>query len=60
MEGDLYYRGLETVKIVHKWAKMNPIITNKDMLKKTFGNDICTRIFERDWFDQEYKKPKGE
>lgn len=35
VEGDLYYRGLETVKIVHKWAKMNPIITNKDMLKKT-------------------------
>lgn len=29
-----YYRCLETVKIVHNWAKAHPIITNEDMLKK--------------------------
>ena len=53
----------DLVKLVYEWAKAHPIITNEDMLKKTFGDDvlshICSRVFEWEWFDQEYKEPKG-
>ena len=33
-EENSYYRCLETVKIVHNWAKAHHIVTNEDMLKK--------------------------
>ena len=59
-----YYRSLETVKIVHNWAKAHPIITNEDMLKKTFGNEVLVYIEEEayryGWMSKEYKDPKGE
>lgn len=50
----------DLIKFVYNWAKRHPAVTNRDVLKKTFGEDVCVRIFELDWFDQEYKKPKGE
>ena len=59
-----YYRCLETVKIVHNWAKAHPIITNEDMLKKTFGDEVLNYIeaeaYEDGWMSKEYKDPKGE
>ncbi len=52
------------IKDVYEWAQENPIVTNKDKLKETFGEDvfnhICAIVFEHDWFDQEYKDPKGD
>lgn len=54
------YISYDYIEAVYKWSKEHPIKTNRDVLKKTFDNDICTRIFELDWFDQEYKEPKGE
>ena len=62
--GDSHYSCLETVKIVHNWAKAHPIITNEDMLKKTFGNEVLVYIEEEayryGWMSKEYKEPKGE
>ena len=59
-----YYRSLETVKIVHNWAKAHHIVTNEDMLKKTFGNEVLVYIEEEayryGWMSKEYKEPKGE
>ena len=54
----------KTIGIVYEWVKEHPIITNKDMLKKTFGKDVIhyieTRPYKEKWLDEEYKKPKGE
>ena len=54
----------EIIKIVHEWAIEHPVITNKDMLKKTFGKDVIhyieARPYKEKWLDEEYKEPKGE
>ena len=52
----------DLIKFVYKWAQEHPVLTNGDMLKKTFGDDwihIGTS-FGQDWLDKEYKKPKEE
>ncbi len=53
----------EEIKIIYRWAQEHPLITNFDMLKKTFGNDVIhyveTRPYKEKWLDEEYKKPKG-
>ena len=56
-------KAFDLIKLVHDWAKEHPIITNKDMLKKTFGDDTLDYIksmFYEEWLDKEYKEPKGE
>ena len=54
----------ERIKIVHEWAIKHPIIRNREMLIKTFGYDVFhyieIRPYKEKWFDEEYKKPKGE
>lgn len=54
----------ERIKIVHEWAIEHPIIRNREMLIKTFGYDVLhyieIRPYKEKWFDEEYKKPKGE
>lgn len=58
------FASFSIVKRIFVWAHEHPVITNEDMLKKTFGEDvfnhICARVFEQDWFDQEYKDTKGD
>jgi hypothetical protein len=50
--------------LIAELAQENHIITNKVMLEKAFGDDvfdhICSRVFECDWFHEEYKEQKGE
>jgi hypothetical protein len=54
----------EIIKIVHEWAIEHPIIRNRDMLIKTFGDDVLKYIdveaYKDRWMFKEYKKPKGE
>ena len=51
----------ERIRIVYNWAKVHPVITNKDMLKKTFGKDVIhyieARSYKEEWLDEEYKEP---
>ena len=61
---DMESRYYACFKDVYKWAHEHPIATNRDVLKKTFGEDvfnhICARVFEQDWFDQKYEEPSKE
>ena len=51
----------EKIRIIYNWSQENPVITNKDMLKKTFGDDVFSHnVLLREWLDKEYKEPKGE
>jgi hypothetical protein len=53
----------DLIKFVYEWAKEHPVLTNGDMLKKTFGDDWFRHIgtrFSQDWLDKEYKEPKEE
>lgn len=51
----------KTIGFVYEWAKEHPVITNKDMLKKTFGKDVIhyieARPYKEKWLDEEYKEP---
>lgn len=55
---------LKTIGIVHEWAIEHPVITNKNMLIKTFGKDVIhyieARPYKEKWLDEEYKKPSKE
>lgn len=42
---------------MHKWAKVHPVFTNEDMLKKTFGDDVFSNVLLSEWLDEEYKEP---
>lgn len=54
----------KTIGLVYNWAKEHPVITNKDMLKKTFGKDVIhyieARPYKEEWLDEEYKEPSKE
>lgn len=56
------FTSFETIKKIFVWAQEHPIITNKDMLKKTFGKDVIhyieARPYKEEWLEQEYKEPK--
>ena len=53
-------------ELIMKWAKENPVVTNRDKFKEVFGFDpltdkhlMCgTPIIG--WFGKEYKEPKDE
>ena len=54
----------KTIGIVYEWSQEHPMITNKDMLKKTFGKDVIhyieARPYKEEWLDEEYKNPTKE
>lgn len=54
----------EIIEKVYNWAQEHPVITNKDMLKKTFGKDVIhyieARPYKEEWLDEEYKEPSKE
>jgi hypothetical protein len=57
-------KSFERIRIVYNWAQEHPVITNKDMLKKTFGKDVIhyieARPYKEEWLDEEYKEPSKE
>ena len=60
---DFAFTSFDTIKKIFVWAQEHPIITNKDMLKKTFGDDTLDYIKSmcyEEWLDKEYKEPKKE
>lgn len=57
-------RTFEAIGFVYEWALKHPVTTNADKLKEIFGDDVFNyihlRVFHEDWFEEEYKEPKGE
>ena len=54
----------KTIATVYEWALEHPIIRNREMLIKTFGDEVLNYIeaeaYEDGWMSKEYKDPKGE
>lgn len=54
---DMEIRYLACFKDVYEWAQENHIPTNRDVLKKTFGDDVFSHVLLSEWLDKEYKEP---
>ena len=54
----------KTIGIVYEWAIDHPAIRNREMLIKTFGDEVLSYIeaeaYEDGWMSKEYKEPSKE
>ena len=48
-------------EIILKWAKENPLMTNRMKFKEVFGFEFTVRVpesqYHREWLNREYKEP---
>ena len=53
----------EAERIIMRWAKENPLMTNRMKFKEIFGIEFTDRVAEsqyhREWLDAEYKGGTG-
>lgn len=52
------------VKDMFSWLQEHPVVANRDLLEKLFGNDVFdyieSTICQEDWMVEEYRYPKEE
>ena len=50
------------VRDMFSWLQEHPVLTNKDLLEKIFGDDVFdyieSTICQEDWMVEEYRYPK--